>query len=470
MKTLNYFLYIILACFVFSCQQLPEEGDGEWMPDEADRTLKVKVRSGSNAEIEYPLYLYAFSESGKLVASQTIENEKMDMSLPLSQGEFEVVAVSGTSEDYSLPDNPELDDVITLATTDGADTALMIGRAMVELEDVLEASTDIKMMYVVSALNVKLKDVPNNVTSVRLSLSPLYSSLSMGGEYGNEGDYQKVEVDCSLVSEGVWAAETSYIFPGSSKKTVFSICLKTDDGTEVTYGYTDNKVPEANYMFNVAGTYKGGVIVGGSFDVENWQGSIDVNFDFGGEMIPDDDDDNTDDKEDDGTEDDEDEGNDEQPDIKLEGVPEVGAIWNDMIVADMGEPDETGVDLLLMSMDEWKYIYADEADEVPKGYSINGISGWRYPTHEEAALLRNRFCGDRLRELNELIDEYNEENNLDGDDALWGLANGDDERYLCLKDGVFYTYRFVAGTPRSKAGVDRTYYVRLVKSYRHVSE
>ena len=49
---------------------------------------------------------------------------------------------------------------------------------------------------------------------------------------------------------------------------------------------------------------------------------------------------------------------------KLEGVPEVGAIWNDMIVAGIGEPDETGVDLLLMSMDEWKYIYADEADEV----------------------------------------------------------------------------------------------------------
>ena len=457
MKTLKYLIYIIIVSLVFSCQQLPED-DG-WMSDGEEKTLKVKVRSAGEAEIVYPLYLYAFNGKGNLVASQTIADEETDVALPLTKGDFQVVAVSGVSEDYEMPEKPELDDVITLVASDGADTPMMVGRANVEVGDAEESSVQITLTYVVAALNVKLKDVPSNVSMVQLALSPLYSSLSMGGEYG--GDSKKIKVDCSLVSEGVWAAETTYIFPGSGKETVFSIYFKTDDGTEVTYGYTYRGVPEPNHLFNVTGSYAGGVIVGGNFDVTDWEGSIDVEFEFGGEVDSDDDD---------GTEDDDDGGNDEQPDIKLEGVPEVGAIWNDMIVAGIGEPDETGVDLLLMSMDEWKYIYADEADEVPKGYSINGISGWRYPTYEEAALLRNRFCGDRLRELNELIEEYNEENNLDGDDALWGLANGDDERYLCLKDGVFYTYRFVAGTPRSKAGVDRTYYVRLVKSYRYVSE
>ena len=456
MKTLKYLIYIIIACFAFSCQQLPE--DDESVSSDGDKTLKVKVRTAGDAEIVYPLYLYAFTSKGKLVASQTIVGAEDNMALPLTEGDFQVVALSGASDDYQLPESPELDDAIVLLAADGADTPLMLGRANVEVGDSEESSANIKMQYVVAALNVKLKDVPENVTDVQLSLSPLYSSLSMGGEYGNEGDSQKVKVNCSLVSEGVWAAETTYIFPGNAKEMVFSIYFKTDDGTEVTYGYTTDDIPTANYLFNVTGTYAGGVIVGGNFDVTDWEGSIDVDFDFGGDMVPDDEN-----GEDDGKDDDE-EGDDGQTDVKLEGVPEVGTIWNDMIVVDMGEADDTGVDLLLMSMDEWRYIYVSEADEVPKEYSINGISGWRYPTHEEAALLRNRFNTYNLDDLNDLIEEYNEEYGYN----LYGLSDGDDERYLCLKDGEYYTFRFVPATQIREAGEKRSYYVRLVKSYRYV--
>ena len=442
---------------VFSCQQLPED-DG-WMSESGEKTLKVKVRSAGDAEIVYPLYLYAFTGKGKLVASQTIAGAEDDMALPLAKGDFQVVALSGASDDYQLPERPDLDDVIVLSATDGADTPLMVGRANVEVGDAEESSAQITLTYVVAALNVKLKDIPSNVSKVQLALSPLHSSLSMGGEYG--GDSQKVKVDCSLVSEGVWAAETTYIFPGNAKETVFSIYFKTDDGTEVTYGYTYQGVPEANHLFNVTGSYAGGVIVGGNFDVTDWEGSIDVEFEFGAEMLPDDDDngENDDDKDDD------EEGDDGQTDIKLEGVPEVGTIWNDMIVVDMGEADDTGVDLLLMSMDEWRYIYVSEADEVPKGYSINGISGWRYPTHDEAALLRNRFNTYNLDDLNGLIEEYNRNNDLD----LYELADGDDERYLCLKNDEYFSFRFAPNTKVSKAG-ERSYYVRLVKDYRYVSE
>jgi len=454
MKTLKYLIYIVTVCLVFSCQQLPED-DG-WMSEGGEKTLKVKVRSAGDAEIVYPLYLYAFTGKGKLVASQTIAGAEDDMALPLAKGDFQVVALSGASDDYQLPESPELDDVIVLSATDGADTPLMVGRANVEVGDAEESSAQITLTYVVAALNVKLKDIPSNVSKVQLALSPLHSSLSMGGEYG--GNSQKVKVDCSLVSEGVWAAETTYIFPGNAKETVFSIYFKTDDGTEVTYGYTYQGVPEANHLFNVTGSYAGGVIVGGNFDVTDWEGSIDVEFEFGAEMVPDDDE-----------EDKTDESDDEEPEVKLEGVPEVGTIWNDMIVVDMGEADETGVDLLLMSLDEWDAC-ASDADAVVDGYSVNGITGWRLPTHEEAALLRNRFCGNNLRELNELIEEYNQENNLEGNDALWGLADGDDERYLCLKNGEYYSFRFVAGTSTTKAGEIRLYYVRLVKSYRYVPE
>ena len=219
MKTLKYLIYIIIACFAFSCQQLPEDDDAVF--SDGDKTLKVKVRTAGDAEIVYPLYLYAFTSKGKLVASQTIVGAEDNMALPLTKGDFQVVALSGASDDYQLPESPELDDAIVLSATDGANTPLMVGRANVGVGDAEESSVQITLTYVVAALNVKLKDIPSNVSKVQLALSPLHSSLSMGGEYG--GDSQKVKVDCSLVSEGVWAAETTYIFPGNAKETVFSI-------------------------------------------------------------------------------------------------------------------------------------------------------------------------------------------------------------------------------------------------------
>ena len=183
------------------------------------------------------------------------------------------------------------------------------------------------------------------------------------------------------------------------------------------------------------------MIVGGSFDVTDWEGSIDVEFEFGANEIPD--------------EEEVDEGDSGESEVDLTGVPQIGTIWNDVIVADIGEADETGVDLLLMTLDEWDAT-TSQVDEVPSGYSVNGISGWRLPTHNEASILRARFSGNARLELNDLIAEY--------DDELYGLDG--DERYLCTKDDVFYSFKFAGGTSTTKAGDVRSYYVRLVKTYR----
>ena len=420
---------LITICFAFSCQQMPE--DDNWLAEVEGKSLKVKVRSAGDAEIVYPVFLYAFSEDGKFVGMQTVEDADENISLTLSKGEFQVVAVSGTSSSYQIPANPNLDDVITLSGTQGADTPLMVGRANVEIGESANVTAQITLKYVVASLNVKLKDVPSDVTGVQLALSPLHSTLSMAGVYG--GESQKVKMDCSKTSEGVWSAKTTYIFPGNGTETYFSIYLKKDDGTEATFGYTYRGVPEANHLFNVTGTYSGGVIIGGNFDVTDWEGTIDVEFNFGSDLLPD----------------------DEDAEVDLSGVPQVGTIWNGMIVADIGESDDTGVDLLLMSLDEWEEPVSN-IDKILSDYSVNGISGWRLPTHNEASVLRARFSGSGLSELNEQIAEYGEDlEALDGE-----------ERYLCTKADVYYSFKFVGGSSTTKAGEKRSYYIRLVKTYR----
>ena len=437
MKKLRFLLMAILSCAIFSCQQMPM--DDVELSTEDVKSLKVDVRSAGEAEIVYPIYLYAFNEKGDMAASQVLKTREEAMSLSLSKGDYQVVAFSGTSKDYQLPENPTLDAVITLVGSSGADKPLMMGRANVEITNASQSSVRLTLAYVVAALNVKLKDVPANVVAVQMSISPLHSTLSMGGRYG--GSSQKIKVECSKVSDGVWSAETSYIFPGNGTETDFSIYFKTDDGTEVTHGYSFKGIPQANNLFNVTGSYAGGIIVGGNFNATDWDGVVDVKFEFGVNAVPD--------------YDGKDDGNEGYEDIDLAGVPEVGTIWNGTIVADIGEADESGVDLLLMSLDEWDSTTSQVSD-VMNGYSVNGISDWRLPTYEEVQVLKARFSGDNRLELNELIDEY--------DNTLWELDG--DERYLCSKNGVYYTFKFAGGTSVTKAGEKKSYYVRLVKAYR----
>ena len=434
MKLIQLLLVVLFSFAVFSCQQMPE--DEMELSTEDVKSLKVNVRSAGEAEIVYPLHLYAFDSKGKLAASQTLANETQDMALALSEGDFQIVALSGASSSYKLPEDPTLDAVISIVDSKGADTPLMMGRANVEIANAAESSVQLTLSYVVAALNVKLKEVPDNVVAVQMAISPLHSTLSMGGKYG--GTSQKIKVECTKASEGVWSAKTSYIFPGNGTETDFSIYFKTDDGTEVTYGHSFKGVPQANYLFNVTGSYAGGFIVGGNFDVTDWEGVIDVEFDFGSDVVPDDEEDD-----------------DEDENVDLTGVPSVGTIWNGTIVADIGEADESGVDLLLLSLHEWVGLISDLPDDV-RGYSVNGISGWRFPTSDEVQVLKARFSDDDLWDLNELIAEY--------DDEFWGL--NEEGRYVCTKNGVYYTFKFADGTNVSKAGAKTEYYARLVTTYR----
>lgn len=436
MKVFKCILPILFCGTLFACQQVPN--DDEWLSEEETKPLKVKVRSAENVEIAYPLYLYAFDKNGKLAASQTIVDEGKDMALSLTDDEYQVVALSGVTDDYQLPKDLTLEGEIKLSNIEGADAPLMVGRADVGGSRNEGTMAEIALSYVVAQLNVVLKNVPADVSTVQLSISPLYSSLSMGGEYG--GDAQKVKINCTLDEDGIWSAQPTYIFPGSGEETIFSVYFKKEDGTEMTYGYTYQGIPEANHPFNITGSFAEGVIVGGSFEISGWEEAIDVEFTFGANVVPDAGE--TDDEE-------------EDLEIDLANVPEVGSIWNDAIVADIGEADETGVDLLLLSLDEWDATTSQVSDVI-EGYSVNGISDWRLPTHEEAAVLRARFSGDSRLELNDLIEEY--------DSSLYGVDG--EERYLCTKNDVYYSFKFAGGTTTTKAGEKRSYYVRLVKTYR----
>lgn len=425
-----FLLFSLFSVLSFSCQRLVDED--EEVPSSEGTALKVTTRSGENASIEYPVYLYAFNEQGDCAAKQKIVSEDESMNLQLPSGSFKVVALSGVAKGYVIPENPRLDDVIFMQEGSYAQNAMMMGAADVILNGKNE-TVNLMLTYAVASFNVVITKA-DKVKRVKVGISPLYSSFSFGGKYGGE---EKLEVECSLGTDGRWSAGPVYIFPGSGSQAVLSIILEDSKG-EHTYGYTTKDIPQANHPYNIGGSYTGDLSIDGSLVAKGWDDAIDVEFKFDqDEDVPD--------------------GGDDGDDGEVSGVPEAGSIWNDCIVVTSNKSsDGNGTDLLLMSLEEWESKIAD-AQLIPEGYSVNGIGNWRFPTEPEAKVIRDRFNGDRLVDLNEQIVNRNQ-------DEL-EITTYSDSRYLCDKEGVFYSYQFIAGKRVTKAGKDKVYLARLVTTY-----
>lgn len=427
-------LLLLLLLSVASCQRpMYDEEDEEEEVSQTNQPLKVSARSGGDSWINYPAYIYAFAEDGSCSASQRME-DNAQIEMKLSPARYTIVAIAGLGEEYVVPENPRLDDVIVMKENNRSSRAMMMGTSTVTVANKKNASVSITLYYAVSLVNVNLEDIPSYVKNVKLRISPLYSSLSFKGEYS--GKDKNTEIVCSYEADGTWNASPFYIFPGSGSQTVFSITLEDGNQTK-TFGYTFKGKPEANVPLNIGGSYSGNVTVGGNLISNDWKTPVDVSFSFG------DGDDDKDDSEGDG-------GEDTPPDPDLSGLPEVGSIWNGGIVAGIKNADSDGADVLLMGLDEWSGLAADIRNVI-KGEEING---WHIPVEEEARVLRAAFQDSSLDELNERVEDFG-----NGDPLVDSV-----KRYVYDNNGSIYTFSFKKGTVFSPAGKKTEYRIRLVRN------
>lgn len=413
---------------LFGCQKLE---DDKWGVSK-NGTLNIETRSVENDSILYPMTLYAFSESGECINSQIFEDKNEDVRLDLPSGKYRIVAVAGYAKGYVMPSVKNWNDEIALSTDEAPETPLMLGRADIELNSGTVNKLEILLSYSVAALDVSLSGVPSEVTEVGITVSPFYSSMNLKGEY--KASEYSLGMVCVSDTAGQWTSPLRYVFPGSSEETVFSIAFKMKDGAKVTHGYVWKETPKANQPYHLKGNYTGNLMLNGAFGIIGWGQSEEVEFEFGftGESGNEDDDFGSDSSE----------------------LPKVGDFWNGALVVDVSETDDSGTEVLLMSLNEWSALVS-EVGNITSAYSINGISGWRLPTDGEAQMLKDAYSGDAREALNERILAY--------DSKLAGIDG--EERYLCMKAAAFYSFAFVDETKITKAGEKKTYLVRLVKSH-----
>ncbi|MBO5871648.1 MAG: hypothetical protein J6Q75_03270 [Bacteroidaceae bacterium] len=434
-----------------ACQKISLE---DFNAPTTESEVRILTRSASNVNISYPIYLYAFNiSSGKLQSSSTLKSESDTPVLNLGAGTYHLVAVAGI-EDCEVPEQPTINSTITLPKDSLLQQPLQMGSADISVSK--STTVTITLYNQVTAINIALTDIPDDVSACHVSFSLMHNSISYGGKLSGT---TVNTIELNKQGNNIWSAPLFYTLPSSNQQLTLSINC-TSPQVSNTYGYIHNGQLAANTPYNIMGSYKTGFAVNGVINLAGWNAPQEINFTFGAENNENSDDSNDDENDD--TEEDRDE-------YVVNSIPKVGTIWNNHFVATVLDATTSEAELILLSTTEWDGVTSATHAETPHmaanfaaSYTEDGMTNWSIPSRDEAKLMRTAIGLDKLEYINAVLKANNiPQLNVGESDK------GESIRYLC--DDATFTYVW-DGTSISKSGTKRTYNLRLIKRVKVVTK
>lgn len=248
------------------------ENEGLTTNETEMHAISVQTRSSENEDtIDWPLTLYAFNTSGSLTTSTTASKGE-NANLELGKGTYTLVALAGKSS-LTIPENPKLTDDIGIPQN-----GIMTTAPQMATDTINVASDDINknmtLSYPVAKIRISLTDLPTNVSSATVTLSPLFSSINFKGETSGSAS---PTLTLTKQDDNSWASETTYVLPSSDN---LMLTVITNDET---YTYSSSTKLEAGKSYSINGAYKGDVTVTVTFGIKSWETGGDINFDMTGE-------------------------------------------------------------------------------------------------------------------------------------------------------------------------------------------
>ena len=273
----------LTACEKGLVEDIEDAGSGQV----TNSLLQVRTRAGGaagdEATVAYPVTVYVF-QGDECRAAQTIGDEGQTLNIALTEGSYSVFAVGGASgADYVLPTASDALTTSAIALREGKSHGdLMTAKATVTLADGEANTVTLGMERRTMLLqSVVLKKIPTAATAVSLSISPLWQSLTVGGNYsGTDGAYS---LSLEKQSDGrTWqSAAAAYLLPPSSSPASITVRITTPSGTR-SYTYSTSNELEAAYKISIEGTYTEavGVSLTGTIEGATWLGERTIRFDF----------------------------------------------------------------------------------------------------------------------------------------------------------------------------------------------
>ncbi len=390
MKHLSrHIICLLLTLTAVACQQL--EWEEEISAGEPASTLSIRaIISEATAEISYPVSIFVFKND---VCEQTATLADADdaLSLKLPEGNYNVYAIAGAdAENYALPSQAEAGKTSVLSLREGKSHAdLMTAQSNVSLtygeEAIVTLGLQRKVMLVES---IVINDVPQSVTGVSVTLSPLHEHLTIGGTYAGESGLSTFALTKDATT-GAWKLpEGRFLLPAAASATI-KVAFTTASKT-TSYSYAVQDELAANHKIRITGNYNGtGVSLSGTVTGATWAGTKDITFSFNEDGSTESEDNTSGNEEDSGNA-----GNGSQ----TETAPAVGTFYKDACFVLRSETSGTTTTVTLMTTAYKNKLAFDKTsqasiknavDAAISKLAVSGIDGWRLPTEEEMEFIYN---------------------------------------------------------------------------------
>lgn len=427
MKSKHAFLCLFTSLFLFtSCEKvyIDDAQDPNEEISQTGKRYKVNVLTRAatvSSDVSFPISVTATDSKGNIVAEQAINNAEEGVSLSLPNGSYTITAVSGPTDfNAGYTTKP-----------------LLIGNANITVNSAT-TRVNIIMAYVVASTEITMGNVPDEVTSMTVTLSQMYKTVSPSGDYSGS---TSVQIPCTKTDDNIWTTGTKYVLPSVGNNTVISISMTSPSGTNV-YAVTYPSPLKAAVPYRFTGTYSGtsdgDFSVTGSLEYEGWGTPISDTFIFGPST--------------------ENGFNNDQPaeeseNITVTQIPAPGTLVNGHVVAYVD-----GTTGLLLSLAEYSGMTSDQAiaADIASKYVEGGMSGWNIPTTAQANLLTSIWNSSTCPTINAVLVDNG------GQRISLHETNGNNSRYLCNDAKHTFTFTKDQNILQSGSSV-KTYRLRLVK-------
>lgn len=286
-QTFQLLLFCVAALSLTACEKCIIEESS--VADDEPSKLFISTRAAAandggdaDGEISYPVNVYVFDEDGACVATKSIESSEEPLELNVPAGDYDVYAVAGADgEDYNLPSKSDAATDATVELKDGhAHGDLMTANGSVTMAFGEENKLTLELARKVMMLeSINIEKVPENVTAVSVTLSPLRENLLLNGDY--EGSNGVFETDLQKASDGTtWkSSKEVYLLEAAGPATV-KVSFTVKDEVK-TYSFECSDELKANHKININGTFgEGNLKMEGIMTGATWDSPVDIPLDF----------------------------------------------------------------------------------------------------------------------------------------------------------------------------------------------
>ena len=257
-KNINLVVSIVMTVVSMTLLTSCEKEFSEVTPVNPESSLTVTTRSESGGEeVAYPVAVYLFDANKACIDFQRIESADASVCYDLVEGVYDVYAFGGVAEGkYTLPSVKEATLESVIALQDGQEHGdLMMANSSVTTTKGEANTINLLMNRCVSKIaSIVIKQVPDDVTAVSMTLSKTYKSVGFNGTM-KDVNIEVITLEKSGTESGTWELKTPrhVLFDVAASASVKISMTTNGNAKGYTYQLTDKW--KSNYQYHITATY-----------------------------------------------------------------------------------------------------------------------------------------------------------------------------------------------------------------------